>query len=157
MDKVKTKKPKYLSNNYLVDQIKISKQQNKINNELAHSLVLLVKKYASKPNWSGYSYIDEMKQEAILQLCSYWYKFDPEFAETYPYYKRVNNIRIDITQEDFEKLNDIEQVFKRQNNPFSYYTQIIYNVFLRYIKNEKKKQEFIHNELREAECFKDFF
>lgn len=39
-----------------------------ITNKLATMYLLLVEKYASKANWRGYSYVDEMQGAALLQL-----------------------------------------------------------------------------------------
>lgn len=39
-----------------------------VTNKLATMYLLLVEKYASKSNWRGYSYVDEMQGAALLQL-----------------------------------------------------------------------------------------
>lgn len=40
----------------------------KISDRLARMYLLLVERYSEKSNWCGYSYLDEMKSAAILQL-----------------------------------------------------------------------------------------
>ena len=38
--------------------------------------MLLVDRIAMKPNFSGYTYLDEMKSEALVNLCNVWDRFD---------------------------------------------------------------------------------
>ena len=47
-----------------------------ITNRLAKMYMELVKKYSTKPNWRGYSFIDEMRSSAIEQLIVAGLKFD---------------------------------------------------------------------------------
>lgn len=64
---------------------KFSLDHGRITEKLAKMFVLMVDKYAQRGNWRGYSYIDEMKGHALLQL-SQWalqfneYKSDNPFA-----------------------------------------------------------------------------
>lgn len=47
-----------------------------ITNELAKMFMLLVKRYAEKSNWRGYSFVDEMKGQALLQLSHMGLRFE---------------------------------------------------------------------------------
>lgn len=47
-----------------------------ISNRLAKMFMKLVFRYSLKPNWRGYSYLDEMRSEALLQLSRVGLKFD---------------------------------------------------------------------------------
>lgn len=49
--------------------------------ELAKMLMVLVNRFAQKSNWRGYSYIDEMKSQALLQLSSMSLKFDERVSD----------------------------------------------------------------------------
>jgi hypothetical protein len=74
---------------------------------LATMLVKLVDRYATNSSWSGYSYVDEFKGEAVLNLYQKWHKFDD-----------VN-----------------------YDNPFAFYTQVMYHCFLSALSREKKQQK----------------
>lgn len=49
--------------------------------KLAQMIMLMVNKYAQKGNWRGYTYIDEMKGQALLQLTGMVLKFDEYKSE----------------------------------------------------------------------------
>lgn len=59
-----------------------------------------------KPNFSGYSFLDEMKSDGIENCMQYLHNFNPE----------------------------------KSQNPFAYFTRIIWFAFLRRIQKEKKQQ-----------------
>lgn len=75
--------------------------------ELSDMLLLLVNQYASKGNWTNYSYREEFVGDAVLHLFKKWHKFD----ET------------------------------KYNNPFAFFTQIVYRCFLTTLGREKKQQK----------------
>jgi len=68
-------------------------------------ILLIATRLATKPNFSGYSYKDEMISDGIENCLQYIHNFDPE----------------------------------KSNNPFAYFTQIIWYAFLRRIHKEKKQ------------------
>ena len=70
-------------------------------------IMLIATRLATKPNFSGYSYKDEMISDGIENCLQYCGNFNPE----------------------------------KSNNPFAYFTQIIYYAFIRRIQKEKKQQE----------------
>lgn len=47
-----------------------------ITNELAKMFLLLVRRYSERSNWRGYTYIDEMKGQALLQLSHMGLQFE---------------------------------------------------------------------------------
>lgn len=102
------KKPRvnYLNNANLLMQIKASKEDGKLNRELTKMLMLLCDRYITSNKFSGYTFTEDMKMFALLNLCKTWYKFD----ET------------------------------RFDNPFAYYTQLIKNSYIQYLKIEKKQR-----------------
>ena len=83
-------------------------------NKLAMMFMKLVERYGHRGNWRGYTYIDEMKSQALLQLSQIGLQFDESRSETpnpFAYYtaaitnsftrvlnieKRNQNIRDDI-------------------------------------------------------------
>ena len=91
-----------------------------VSDKLANMLILIVEKYALKPNWRQYSFLEDMKCEAVLQLV--------KCNET----KSSNDFRPNILKFDLS----YAQRTGKTPNPFAYATQIISNVFRRAVKLE---------------------
>jgi hypothetical protein len=53
-----------------------SQDHGRITNTLAHMFIKLVDKYSQRGNWRGYSYLSEMKSQALLQLSAVGLQFD---------------------------------------------------------------------------------
>jgi DNA-directed RNA polymerase specialized sigma subunit len=72
------KKParNYLSNHNLLEQMELSKQQNKMTDELSKMVMLLCERIANRPNFAAYTYIDDMKSYALLNIVKNWRSFD---------------------------------------------------------------------------------
>lgn len=51
-------------------------QRGRITDKLAQQIMLIVERYGRRPNWSGYSYRDEMMSNAILQCVGAVLRFD---------------------------------------------------------------------------------
>lgn len=102
-----------------------SKDHGQITNKLARMYMMLCDKYAMKFNWRGYTYNDEMKASAILQLTYVGLRFnEAKSANPFAYYtaaitnsfcrvlnteKRNQNIRDDILE-----MNGLNPSFSRQ-------------------------------------------
>lgn len=102
-----------------------SKEHGKITNKLAKMFIMLCEKYAMKFNWRGYTYNDEMRGSAILQLTYVGLRFnEAKSANPFAYYtaaitnsfcrvlnteKRNQNIRDDILE-----MNGLNPSFTRQ-------------------------------------------
>jgi hypothetical protein len=87
---------------------------------------MLAERYAQRSNWRGYTYVDEMKGQAILQLSQIGLQFDESKSENpFAYYtaavtnsftrvlnieKRNQNIRDDMLEQ-----NGLTPSFTRQN------------------------------------------
>lgn len=84
-----------------------SKDHGKTTNKLALMWLKLCERYATKGNVRGYSYVDEMQSQAILQLSQIGLQFNEA----------------------------------KSQNPFSYYTSVLNNSFLRVLNIEKRNQE----------------
>ena len=76
----------------------------------------IANRLATKPNFSGYTYKEEMIGDGIENCLMYLHNFDPD----------------------------------KSNNPFAYFTQIIYYAFLRRIQKEKKQLYIKHKFLENA-------
>lgn len=68
----------YLKNADLLAEVIKCKAEGKLSNKLALMLDMLTRRYASKPNFSGYTYVDDMIAEALADLCKNALKFKPE-------------------------------------------------------------------------------
>jgi hypothetical protein len=55
---------------------KFSMEHGSITNKLAKMFILMVNKYGQRGNWRGYTYLDEMKGQSLLQLAQMGLQFD---------------------------------------------------------------------------------
>lgn len=85
-------------------------QRPKIPEYIGECIFKIATRVATKPNFSSYTYKDEMISDGIEVCIRYIHNFDPD----------------------------------KSNNPFAYFTQIIYYAFLQRIQKEKK-QQYIKN------------
>lgn len=108
-----------------------SKEHGKITNKLAKMYMLLADKYAQKWNWRGYTYNDEMRACAILQLTYVGLRFNEARSENpFAYYtqaitnsfKRVLNTekRVRDIRDDLLELNNLNPSYTRMNSGESY-------------------------------------
>lgn len=68
----------YLNNADILKQVKLSKEQGRMTNELAKMLMLLCQRYASKGSLAGYTYNEDMQAFALMSLCKTWATFDSD-------------------------------------------------------------------------------
>jgi len=94
---------------------KFSKDHGRITENLGRMFIKLSDRYAQRSNWRGYTYVDEMKGQAILQLSHIGLQFDESKSENpFAYYtaavtnsftrilnveKKSQNIRDDLLEE----------------------------------------------------------
>jgi hypothetical protein len=99
-----------------VEKGHFSKDHGRITEDLGKMYIKLSERYAQRSNWRGYTYIDEMKGQAILQLSQIGLQFDESKSENpFAYYtaavtnsftrilnleKKNQNIRDDMLQEN---------------------------------------------------------
>lgn len=104
-----------------------SKEQGKITNELARMFMKLCERYGTRGNWRGYTYNDEMRSQALLQLSQVGLQFDEsKSSNPFAYYtatitnsftrilnieKKNQNIRDDILE-----MNNMNPSYSRQND-----------------------------------------
>ena len=110
-----------------IDTGQFSKEHGQITNKLANMYLKLCEKYSLRFNWRGYTYVDEMRGAAILQLTYVGLRFNEAKSQNpFAYYtaaitnsfcrvlnteKRVQNIRDDILE-----MNDLTPSFTRQHS-----------------------------------------
>ncbi len=114
----------YITNKMLFPAVVQSKADGKINPELAAMFMKLVKRYGTKPNFAGYTYIEDMQAFALLNLCQHWHKFDEtRFTNAFAYYTQfVHNsflqfLKKEHTQRD---IRDAVLISKGLEASFSY-------------------------------------
>ena len=106
---------------------KFNKDHGRITEGLGRMFIKLAERYAQRSNWRGYTYIDEMKGQAILQLSQIGLQFDESKSENpFAYYtaavtnsftrilnieKKNQNIRDDILE-----MNGLNPSWTRQNS-----------------------------------------
>jgi hypothetical protein len=99
--------------------------------KLAHMFMKLCERYATRSNWRGYTYNDEMRSQALLQLSQIGLQFDESKSQNpFAYYtaaitnsftrilnieKKMQNIRDDILE-----MNGLNPSWTRQNSNKAY-------------------------------------
>jgi len=107
-----------------------SKDHGNLTDKLARMYIMLCEKYAMKFNWRGYTYNDEMRNSAILQLTYVGLRFnEAKSSNPFAYYtaaitnsfcrvlnteKRNQNIRDDILE-----MNGLNPSYSRMNSGIS--------------------------------------
>ena len=98
-----------------LDNGKFNTQHGSVTNNLAKMFIKLCERYSMRSNWRGYTYVDEMRSHALLQLSQIGLQFNELKSENpFAYYtaavtnsftrvlnleKRNQNIRDDLLQE----------------------------------------------------------
>ena len=105
---------------------KFSKDHGSMTNKLAHMFIKLCERYATRSNWRGYTYNDEMRSQALLQLSQIGLQFDESKSQNpFAYYTaaitnsftRVLNIekRNQNLRDDILEMNNLNPSYTRQN------------------------------------------
>lgn len=111
-----------------------NKDHGQATNKLARMYIMMCEKYAMKYNWRGYTYNDEMRNSAILQLTYVGLRFnEAKSANPFAFYtavitnsfcrvlnteKRNQNIRDDILE-----MNNLNPSWSRQSNSTTHYEE----------------------------------
>lgn len=70
-----------------IEQGKFTMDHGAMTRKLAKSFMLLVEKYSMRFNWRGYTYVDEMRSQALLQLSQIGLQFDESKSQNpFAYY-----------------------------------------------------------------------
>lgn len=103
-----------------------SKDHGTMTNKLAIMFMKLCERYATRSNWRGYTYNDEMRSQALLQLSQIGLQFDEsKSSNPFAYYTaaitnsftRVLNIekRNQNLRDDILEINNLNPSYTRQN------------------------------------------
>lgn len=75
---IKKKRAKnYVNNADLLIQYKLSREQDRMTEELAKMLQTIAARYALKGSFRDYSYVDDMKAYAMMMVVRTWRSFNP--------------------------------------------------------------------------------
>jgi hypothetical protein len=102
-----------------------SKDHGQMTKKLAHMFMKLCERYATRSNWRGYTYNDEMRSQALLQLSQIGLQFDESKSQNpFAYYTaaitnsftRVLNIekRSQNLRDDILEMNGLTPSYTRQ-------------------------------------------
>lgn len=102
-----------------------SKDHGSMTPKLAHMFMKLCERYATRSNWRGYTYNDEMRSQALLQLSQIGLQFDEAKSQNpFAYYTaaitnsftRVLNIekRNQSLRDDILEMNNLTPSYTRQ-------------------------------------------
>lgn len=118
-----------------LDSGQFSKDHGSMTNKLATMFIKLCERYATRSNWRGYTYNDEMRSQALLQLSQIGLQFDESKSQNpFAYYTaaitnsftRVLNIekRNQNLRDDILEMNNLNPSYTRQNmNSGGYYEE----------------------------------
>jgi hypothetical protein len=109
---------------------KFTKDHGAMTPKLAHMFVKLCERYATRSNWRGYTYNDEMRSQALLQLSQIGLQFDEAKSQNpFAYYTaaitnsftRVLNIekRNQNLRDDILEMNNLTPSYTRQGMKIS--------------------------------------
>lgn len=110
---------------------KFSREHGTMTKKLALMFMKLCERYATRSNWRGYTYNDEMRSQALLQLSQIGLQFDESKSQNpFAYYTaaitnsftRVLNIekRNQNLRDDILEMNNLNPSYTRQNQNSSW-------------------------------------
>ena len=127
-----------------IEKGKFSKEHGRITEELGKMFLKLAERYAQRANWRGYTYIEEMKGQAILQLSQIGLQFDESKSENpFAYYTAA------VTN-SFTRILNIEK--KNQNIR----DDMLEEAGLTPSLTRQYQQEYAEETARQAELYKNF-
>lgn len=84
----------YLKNKELIAELEKCKEigPKYVSEKLGGMFYLIARNLIKKPNWSGYTWKDDMVQEAVLTCTKYIYNFDPNKSQNpFAYISQICN------------------------------------------------------------------
>jgi hypothetical protein len=122
---------------------KFSKDHGRITENLGRMFIKLSERYAQRSNWRGYTYVDEMRGQAILQLSHIGLQFDESKSENpFAYYTAA------VTN-SFTRILNLEK--KNQNIR----DDLLEEAGLTPSSTRQNSQEFAGESARQAEIYKN--
>lgn len=115
---------------HYIDENTFSTSHGYITDRLGRMYMLMVEKIGQKSNWRNYSFLDDMKCEAICVLMNVGLRFDE-----WRYFSLKKGV-----------------IRKEQQNAFAFTTTCVYNVFKRMLNQEKSRRELRDDLLEKSGC-----
>jgi hypothetical protein len=114
----------YLNNADLLKELKKSREQNKMTDELAKMFMVLAQKYAGKGRFINYTYNDDLQGFALLTGVKVWRSFDPEKGSNpFAYFTQVFKaafLQYDNSERRQRDIRDAKLVSLGANPSYSY-------------------------------------
>ena len=86
----KTKEEGYLSNKEMYAEVIKCQENDEISDKLGKMFMILARRYATKPNFAGYSYKDEMISHGVVACVASLHKFNAEKGNNpFAYYTSI--------------------------------------------------------------------
>lgn len=127
-----------------VDTGKFNKEHGRITENLGKMFIKLSERYAQRSNWRGYTYVEEMRGQAVLQLSQIGLQFDESKSENpFAYYTAA------VTN-SFTRVLNIEK--KNQNIR----DDMLESHGLTPSLTRQNQQEYAVENARQAELYKHF-
>lgn len=125
---IKKRPKKYLNNADLLVELRKSNEQGRLTEELGKMFLMLVKRYASVPRFSGYSYNTDMQSFALLTLCKVWKGFNADkYNNPFAYFTQIAHNafhQLDNQERRQRDIRDAILVDQGKNPSFNYAERI---------------------------------
>lgn len=126
--KLNKKEEGYLSNKEMLAEVLECQKNDVISDKLGKMFMILATRYSTKPNFSGYSYRDEMVSNGIVSCCAALHKFDPTKSLTpnpFAYYTSIiHNCFIQILNKEKRQQEIRDQILVNNDmNPSHTYLE----------------------------------
>lgn len=141
----------YLTREELIREIILSKKKHRESNiplspaecftpKLTEYLQLMVTRYANKGQWRGYSYIEDMKSDALLTLCQNAFKYNEEkYDNPFGYYTQIIKYCFITFLEKEELMRDIKDSLWESIGMTPSYARQIKNEMMKDIPDQSNK------------------
>ena len=90
--------------------------QGKLSDGLVYMIIMLVDQFAKSGNWSGYTYLDDMKGAALVHLCDVALKFEEsESTNVFSYLTQIasNKFTATLNSEKYQRIKSKELAVKK--------------------------------------------
>lgn len=123
--KRRTKKDSdYISGEELYNEVLKCQQEGRVSNRLGEMFMTLAKRYGTKPNFSGYSYIDEMICSGITSCVAALHKFDAnKSTNAFAYFTQIIHtsfLQVLNKEKNHQMIRDKSMVEANLTPSFSY-------------------------------------
>jgi hypothetical protein len=127
-----------------IDTGKFSKEHGRITENLGKMFIKLSERYAQRSNWRGYTYVEEMRGQAVLQLSQIGLQFDESKSENpFAYYTAA------VT-------NSFTRVLNIEKNNQNIRDDMLESHGLTPSLTRQNQQEYAVENARQAELYKHF-